>query len=132
ALARSVRPDIERAAAALEPAVQPVLHTFIATSDIHLEHKLRMSRQQVLDAAGEAVTLAKSLVSRVEFSAEDATRSDLDYLVEITKVAIAAGADVINLPDTVGYTTPGEIRHMFEYVIANVPGSEKAVFSSHN
>ncbi|MBI2424836.1 MAG: 2-isopropylmalate synthase [Candidatus Hydrogenedentes bacterium] len=132
ALARSVPGDIERAAAALEPAVSPVLHTFIATSDIHLEHKLKMSREQVLEAAHNAVSLAKRLVPRVEFSAEDATRSDLDYLVAITKVVVAAGADVVNLPDTVGYTTPAEIRHMFEYIIANVPGSEKIVFSSHN
>lgn len=132
ALARAVVADIERAAAALEPAAHPVLHTFIATSDIHMEHKLRMTREQVLERAAESVRLAKSLIPRVEFSAEDATRSDLDFLVEITKVAIEAGADVINLPDTVGYTTPAEIREMFRYVIANVPGSDKVVFSSHN
>jgi 2-isopropylmalate synthase len=132
ALARALPKDIERAAAALEPAQQPVLHTFIATSDIHLEHKLRMSREQVLEAAGEAVRLAKSLISRVEFSAEDATRSNWDFLVAVTKVAIESGADVINLPDTVGYTTPNEIREMFKYIIANVPGSNKVIFSSHN
>lgn len=132
ALARSVPMDIERAAKALEPAQSPVLHTFIATSDIHLKHKLRMSREEVLEAADKAVRLAKSLVPRVEFSAEDATRSDLAYLAEIAQVAIAAGADVINLPDTVGYTTPGEIRAMFEYVIANTPDAAKAIFSSHN
>ena len=132
ALARAVRPDIERAAAALEPAQHPVLHTFIATSDIHMEHKLRMSREQVLERAAEAVRLAKSLVPRVEFSAEDSTRSDLAFLVAITKVAIEAGADVINLPDTVGYTTPAEIREMFRHVIANVPGSDTVIFSSHN
>ncbi len=131
-LARALNKDIERAAAALEKAAKPVLHTFIATSNIHMEHKLRMSRQQVLDAAGKAVSLAKSLLPRVEFSAEDATRSDWDFLVEVTKVAIGAGADVINLPDTVGYTTPDEIREMFRYVIANVPDSGKAVFSTHN
>ena len=132
ALARSVNKDIERAAQALEKAKRPVLHTFIATSDIHLEHKLRMSREQVLEQTGNAVRLAKSLIDRVEFSAEDATRSDLDYLVEITKVAIAEGADVINLPDTVGYTTPAEIEEMFRYVIEKAPDSDKAVFSSHN
>lgn len=132
ALARALTGDIERAAGALETARNPVLHTFIATSEIHMEHKLRMSRQEVLDNAAKAVSLAKSLVPRVEFSAEDATRSDWDFLVEVTKVAVAAGADVINLPDTVGYTTPGEIRGMFEYVIKNVPGSDKIVFSSHN
>lgn len=132
ALARTVRADIERAAAALEPAQNPVLHTFIATSDIHMEHKLRMSREQVLDRAAEAVALAKRHVARVEFSAEDATRSDRDFLVQITTVAIQAGADVINLPDTVGYTTPSEIREMFRHVIANAPGSANVVFSCHN
>jgi 2-isopropylmalate synthase len=132
ALARSVKADIERAAAALEAAQKPTLHTFIATSDIHLEHKLKMSREQVLDHAGEAVRLAKSLTELVEFSAEDATRSDLEYLAEVTKVAIQAGADIINLPDTVGYTTPREIEEMFRYVIEHAPGSDKVTFSSHN
>lgn len=132
ALARANPLDIERAAKAIERAQHPVLHTFIATSDIHLEHKLKMTRPQVLDRAGESVRLAKSLIGRVEFSAEDATRSDLNYLVEITKVAVEAGADVINLPDTVGYTTPGEIEEMFRYVIAKVPGSDKVTFSCHN
>lgn len=131
-LARSLGKDIERAAAALEHARNPVLHTFIATSEIHMEHKLRMSRAQVLDAAAEAVTRAKALIPRVEFSAEDATRSDWDFLVEVATAAIAAGADVINLPDTVGYTTPDEIRNMFRHVIANTKGADKVVFSSHN
>ncbi len=132
ALARTVTADIERAAAALEPAVHPVLHTFIATSDIHMEHKLRMSREQVMERAAEAVRLAKKLVPRVEFSAEDATRSDLEFLATISAVAIEAGADVINLPDTVGYTTPAEIREMFRYVIAHAAGADRVVFSSHN
>jgi len=132
ALARALPADIERAAAALEPAAHPVLHTFIATSDIHMEHKLRMTREQVLEAVDKAVRLAKSLIPRVEFSTEDGTRSDWDFLVEVAKVAVAAGADVINLPDTVGYTTPDEIRSMFQYVISRVPDSGKVVFSSHN
>lgn len=131
-LARAVTGDIERAAEALEPAQKPVLHTFIATSPIHIEHKLRMTPDKVLDQAGKAVELAKKLVGRVEFSAEDATRSELDYLVKITQVAIEAGADVINLPDTVGYAVPDGIREMFEYVIANTPGSETVIFSCHN
>ncbi len=131
-LARALDKDIDRAAAALEHARHPVLHTFIATSEIHMEHKLRMNRAQVLDAAAAAVRRAKSLISRVEFSAEDATRSDWDFLVEITSVAIEAGADVINLPDTVGYTTPDEIREMFRYVISKAKGADKVVFSSHN
>lgn len=132
ALARALKGDIERAAAALEPARSPVLHTFLATSDIHMEYKLRMSREQVLETVDKAVRLAKSLIPRVEFSAEDATRSDLDFLAQVAEVAIAAGADVINLPDTVGYTTPGEIREMFRHVIAKAKGSAGVVFSSHN
>ncbi|MFP4499495.1 MAG: 2-isopropylmalate synthase [Candidatus Hydrogenedentota bacterium] len=136
ALARAIPKDIERAASALEPSDKPTLHTFIATSDIHLEHKLRQTREQVLEQAHVAVSRAKALVPpRVEFSAEDATRSDWDFLVQVTRVAIEAGADVINLPDTVGYTTPSEIRNMFEHVIEHtkdVPGAEKVLFSSHN
>ncbi|MBP8129340.1 MAG: 2-isopropylmalate synthase [Candidatus Hydrogenedentes bacterium] len=136
ALARALPQDIERAAQALEPAEKPTLHTFIASSDIHLKHKLRMTREQVLEATHEAVSLAKKLVPpRVEFSAEDATRSDWDFLVALTRAAIEAGADVINLPDTVGYTTPGEIKEMFEYVIGktkDVPRAGQVIFSSHN
>ena len=132
ALARATKIDIERAAKALEVAKRPVLHTFIATSDIHLEFKLKMSRAQVLERAAESVRLAKSLTERVEFSAEDATRSDLDYLVEVTKAAIEAGADVINLPDTVGYTTPGEIENMFRYVIEKAGAPNGVIYSSHN
>ena len=132
ALARALDKDIDTAAAALKGAVRPMLHTFLATSDIHLEHKLRMTRAEVLDAAGRAVARAKGLVPVVEFSAEDATRSDWDYLVEVARVVIAAGADVVNLPDTVGYTTPDEIREMFRHVIKNAPGADKVVFSTHN
>ncbi len=131
-LARALDKDIERAAAALEHAVHPVLHTFIATSEIHMEHKLRMSRAEVLESAAAAVARAKSLIPRVEFSAEDATRSDWDFLVEVTEAAIAAGADVINLPDTVGYTTPDEIREMFRYVVSKAKGADSVIFSSHN
>ncbi len=132
ALARALPKDIERAAASIENAKRPVLHTFLATSKIHMEHKLRMTPEEVLEAVDKAVRLAKSLVPRVEFSTEDGTRSDWDFLVEVTKVAVAAGADVINLPDTVGYTVPSEIFGMFDHVIKNVPDSEKVVFSTHN
>lgn len=132
ALARSLDKDIDRAAAALEHAAHPVLHTFIATSEIHMEHKLRMTRAQVLDAAAAAVARAKKLIPRVEFSAEDATRSDWDFLAEVAAVAIQAGADVVNLPDTVGYTTPDEIREMFRYVIGKMKNADNVVFSSHN
>lgn len=132
ALARANRLDIERAAKAIEKAQRPVLHTFIATSDIHLQHKLKMSRQEVLDRVGESVRLAKSLIGRVEYSAEDATRTPLDYLAEVAKTAIEAGAEVINLPDTVGYTTPMEIEEMFRFVIAKTGAPETITFSCHN
>jgi 2-isopropylmalate synthase len=132
ALARALDKDIDRAAAALQHAVNPTLHTFIATSEIHMEHKLRMTRQQVLENAAAAVARAKKQIPCVEFSAEDATRSDWDFLAQVATAAIAAGADVINLPDTVGYTTPDEIREMFRYVIANAKGADKVIFSSHN
>ena len=132
ALARASRADIERAAAAIEKAERPVLHTFIATSAIHMEHKLQMTPDQVLENADGSVRLAKSLIDRVEFSAEDATRSDWDFLVRISQAAIDAGADIINLPDTVGYTTPDEIRGMFEHVIGKVKKADHVIFSTHN
>ncbi|MCH7958853.1 MAG: 2-isopropylmalate synthase [Candidatus Hydrogenedentes bacterium] len=132
ALARAIRPDIERAAAALEQAAKPVLHTFIATSQIHMEHKLKLEPDQVVDDAAGAVRLAKSLIPRVEFSAEDATRSDWDFLVRVSQAAIDEGADVINLPDTVGYTTPLEMYEMFRHVIGNVKNADHVIFSTHN
>ncbi len=131
-LARAIRPDIERTAAALENAEKPLIHTFLATSSIHMEHKLRMTPEQVLENVIGAVTLAKSLIGRVEFSAEDATRSEWDFLVKVSQAAIDAGADVINLPDTTGYTTPGEIRRMFEYIIGKVKHDGHVIFSTHN
>ena len=130
-LARTGEADIERAAQALDGARAPRIHTFIATSDIHLEHKLRMSRQQVLDETVRAVTQARGYVDDVEFSAEDATRSDRDYLVEIFHAALEAGARTLNVPDTVGYTMPDEYATLMAYLIENVPGSEQAVFSVH-
>jgi 2-isopropylmalate synthase len=131
-LARAIRPDIERTAAALEGAEKPLIHTFIATSSIHMEHKLRMTPEQVLENTAGAVALAKGLIGRVEFSAEDATRSEWDFLVKVSQTAIDAGAEVINLPDTTGYTTPGEIRRMFEYIIARVKHGGHVIFSTHN
>ncbi|HOQ33476.1 MAG TPA: 2-isopropylmalate synthase, partial [Candidatus Hydrogenedens sp.] len=131
-LARALDEDIKCAAEALKPAEKSTLHTFIASSPIHMEYKLKMSPKQVLERAKEAVKLAKSLIPRVEFSAEDATRSEWDFLVELTKVAIDAGADVINLPDTVGYITPSEIKDMFAYVIEKVQPPENVIFSCHN
>src|ERR1700752_2651230 len=105
-LARTGRDDVERALSALDGAAHPRLHTFIATSDIHLKHKLRMSRAQVLEEVARAVKQARAHCDDVEFSAEDATRSDWDYLVEVFTVAIECGASTLNVPDTVGYTQP--------------------------
>ncbi|HEX7527617.1 MAG TPA: 2-isopropylmalate synthase [Thermoanaerobaculia bacterium] len=131
ALARSVDADIDRAAAALEGAARPRIHTFIATSDLHLEHKLRMSRAECLEHAAAAVRRARRYVNDVEFSAEDATRSDLDFLVAVVDAVVGAGATTVNLPDTVGYATPDEIARFFRTVRARVRGSDRVVFSAH-
>lgn len=112
ALARSNKLDVERAAQSLKNAKRPRIHTFIATSDIHLKFKLKKSRQQVLDEAVAAVTLARSYVDDVEFSAEDSTRTDGDYLEEVSKAVVAAGARTVNLPDTVGFSVPDEYGAM--------------------
>src|SRR6185437_2379997 len=112
ALARCCTLDVERAAAALAHARRPRIHTFIATSDIHLKYKLKKTRQQVLDEAVAAVELARSYVDDVEFSAEDSTRTDWDYLEEVSKAVVAAGARTVNLPDTVGFSVPDEYGAM--------------------
>jgi len=106
ALCRTAEQDVRRAAEALCGAARPRIHTFVATSDIHLEYKLRKSRAEVLEMTREAVRLARSFVEEVEFSAEDATRSDVDYLCEVFEVAVSEGATILNVPDTVGYTLP--------------------------
>jgi 2-isopropylmalate synthase len=116
ALARACRLDIEHAAKALECAKRPRLHTFIATSDIHLKFKLKKTRDQVLEAAAEAVALAKKYVDDVEFSAEDATRTDPDFLEEVCRAVVAAGAGTVNLPDTVGYSTPDEFGSLIRRI----------------
>ncbi len=108
ALSRATRLDVERAAGALSPAKHPRIHTFIATSDIHLKYKLKKTRQQVLEEAVAAVELARKFVDDVEFSAEDATRTEQEYLLEVCRAVVAAGAKTVNLPDTVGYSTPDE------------------------
>jgi 2-isopropylmalate synthase len=108
ALARACTLDVERAARALQPSRRPRIHTFIATSDIHLRYKLRKSRQQVLEEAAAAVALSRRYVEDVEFSAEDATRTEPDYLIQVCRAAVEAGATTINLPDTVGYSLPEE------------------------
>jgi 2-isopropylmalate synthase len=130
-LARTGKLDIERAGQALEGAAAPRIHTFIATSDIHLEHKLRMTREQVMEEVRRAVTQARGYVDDVEFSAEDATRSDLEFLVQVFSLALECGATTLNVPDTVGYTTPPEYAALIDALIEQVPGSEKAIFSVH-
>ncbi len=130
-LARAKVGDIERAAEALKPAKQPRIHTFISTSDIHLEHQFRMTREQVLGIIEETIKLSRNFTDNVEWSAMDATRTDLDYLAQAVETAIAAGANTINLPDTVGYATPLDIENMFTSVMNRVPNADKAVFSFH-
>ena len=131
ALARAVDADVDRALAALEGCERPRLHTFIATSDLHLQHKLHMSRGQALEAAARAVARGRRHLDDVEFSAEDATRSDLDYLAAVVTAVVQAGATTVNLPDTVGYATPDEIFRFFHTIRSKVPGSDGVVFSAH-
>lgn len=131
ALARCHAKDIERAAWALSPAPQRRIHVFIATSDLHLERKLRMSREDCLRSAMAAVRLARQHTDDVQFSAEDATRSDPDFLCHIIEAVIQAGAKTINLPDTVGYSTPDEVADFFRSVISRVPSSDQVTFSAH-
>ena len=130
-LARCHRADLEKAAEAIKPAERGRIHTFIATSDLHLKAKLRMSREQCLEAAVEAVRFARHHTFDVQFSAEDATRSDLDFLCRVVEAVIKAGANTINLPDTVGYATPDEMREFFTTIRSRVPNSDKVIFSTH-
>ncbi len=131
ALARCNPADIERAGESLRPAERSRIHTFIATSDLHLERKLRIGRDQCLQAVTDGVTQARGYTDDVEFSAEDATRSDIDFLCRVVETAIAAGATTINLPDTVGYCTPEEIEEFFTEVRGRVRGADRVVFSAH-
>jgi 2-isopropylmalate synthase len=130
-LARAAKGDIKACADAVAPAVNRRIHTFIATSDIHLEHKLRKSRAEVLHIAGEMVTYARSLVDDVEFSCEDAGRSDPEFMYQVIEAAIAAGATTINIPDTVGYTTPAEFGALIDGINRHVPNIDQAVISVH-
>ncbi len=130
-LARATQADIQAAANALKPAAKPRIHTFIATSDIHLKYKLKKSRKDVLAIAQDMVAYAKSFVDDVEFSPEDAGRSDPEFLYEVLERAIAAGAKTINIPDTVGYTTPGEFGALIRGIKENVPNSDQAIISVH-
>ena len=131
ALARCAAGDIDRAAWAIAPAHRGRIDTFIATSDLHLVRKLNMTRDAGLAAAVAAVTRARSYTDDVEFSAEDATRSDSDYLCRVVEAVITAGATTVNLPDTVGYSTPDEIAAFFGMVMTRVPNAGKATFSAH-
>lgn len=130
-LARAATKDIDAAWEAVKVAADPRIHTFIATSPVHMEYKLRMTPEQVLEKTASMVAYAKKYCSNIEFSAEDATRSEPEFLCRVVDTAIKNGATVINLPDTVGYTTPDEMRALIEYVIKNVPDSDKAEFSVH-
>ena len=131
ALCRAVKPDIDRAWEAIQYARKPRLHTFIATSDIHLAHKLKKTRQQVLADAVWAVGYAKSLCVDVEFSCEDASRSDIEFLCEIVEAAIEAGALTINLPDTVGYSVPDEYGALFKTMRERVRNIDTVTLSAH-
>ena len=132
-LARAKKEDIEMAARSLQFADRSRIHVFLASSDLHLEYKLKMTRQQALDQTGESVRLARSLSDDVEFSPEDATRADRDFLVEMVRVAVEAGATTINMPDTVGYTMPEEYCAMFRQVRERIPAIDEqgVILSSH-
>ena len=130
-LSRCAPVDIDCAGTALKPAARPRIHTFIATSDLHLERKLRITREACFDAAIAGVRHARQYTDDVQFSAEDATRSDVDFLCRVVEGVIAAGATTVNLPDTVGYSTPDEVEAFFRAVIERVPNAHRAVFSTH-
>ena len=130
-LSRAVKKDIETAAEALKNAAKPRIHTFIATSPIHREYKLKMTKEQILDRVKEMVTYAKSFVNDIEFSAEDATRTEKEFLVEVYETAIKAGATTLNVPDTVGYRTPNEMFELITYLKKNVKGIENVDISVH-
>jgi 2-isopropylmalate synthase len=130
-LARANEKDIKAAADALKPAAKARIHTFISTSDIHLEYQLKKSRAEVLDIAQEMVAYAKSLMDDVEFSPMDAVRTDPQYLYQVLEAAIAAGATTVNIPDTVGYTTPSEFGALIKGIKENVPNIDRAVISVH-
>jgi len=130
-LARCKREDIDAAGRAIQPAKSNRIHTFLASSDLHLEYKLRISREQALDQVAESVRQARTFTDDVEFSTEDGTRTDPDFLVKMITVAVQAGATTINIPDTVGYTTPEEYEAIFRMVSERVPGIENVILSTH-
>jgi len=130
-LARACKLDIERAWQALKGAARPRIHVFLATSDIHLKYKLRISREQCLQQARESVALAKSFCDDVEFSPEDATRTDREFLVQVVQAVVDAGATTVNIPDTVGYTMPAEFSEIIRMLCERVKGIENVVISTH-
>ena len=130
-LARSTEKDIDTAWEAVKDAVDPRIHLFIATSPVHMEYKLRMSPEQVLEQAAAMTRHARKYCSNIEFSAEDATRSDWDFLVQVARAAVAAGATTVNLPDTVGYTTPDEMRDLIAYVRERLDHPDDVYLSVH-
>jgi 2-isopropylmalate synthase len=130
-LARCVKGDIEACAEAVKPAKHPRIHVFIATSDIHLEHKLHMTRDQLVSRAVESVRYARKFAASVEFSAEDSTRTDVHYLARVVEAVINAGATTVNLPDTTGFAIPWEYGEMFRKIFEMVPNVHKAVISTH-
>jgi 2-isopropylmalate synthase len=130
-LARACTPDIERAWQALKGAAQPRIHVFLATSDIHLQYKLKISRQQCLEQARDSVRLAKSLCADVEFSPEDATRTDHEFLYQVLDSVVEAGATTLNIPDTVGYSMPAEFGELIQSIRRRVRGIENVTISAH-
>ncbi len=130
-LARAQAGDIQKAGDAIKPAAQGRIHTFIATSSIHMQHKLRMTPEQVIVAAVDAVKFARTLTDDVEFSAEDAVRSDVDFLCRVFEAVIKAGARTVNVPDTVGYSSPEALGERFRQLISRVPNADKAIWSTH-
>jgi 2-isopropylmalate synthase len=131
ALARACPPDIERAWQALTGAARPRIHVFLATSDIHLQYKLKISRQQCLEQARDSVRLAKSLCADVEFSPEDATRTDHEFLYQVLDAVVEAGATTLNIPDTVGYSMPAEFGELIQSIRRRVRGIENVTISTH-
>jgi 2-isopropylmalate synthase len=131
ALARTSKEDIDAAWGSIKEAAHPRIHVFIATSDIHLQYKLRMNRDQVIAKAVEAVKYARQFTNNIEFSAEDGSRSDRDFLCKVFEAAISAGATTVNLPDTVGYAIPSEFADLVAYVYSHTPNIGKATLSVH-
>jgi 2-isopropylmalate synthase len=131
ALARANKDDIDKAWSAIQPAAKKRIHTFLSTSDIHIEHQFKSTREKMCERAREMVRYARTLCDDIEFSPMDATRSDPTYMCEVLTAVVAEGATTLNIPDTVGYTTPDEYAALIERILATVPGIERCVISTH-